>query len=101
MNLPLNELIGYIIIGFGFLLIFIGIAGFFRYTDFYARIGIVSVIDTAGFILCVLGMMIYRGLSLFSLKLGIILLFTVLLNPIANHIIIRGAFTSGYSHRKE
>lgn len=101
MDQPLHEIIGTLLAAGGLVLIFIGIAGLFRYKDFYIRIGIVSIIDTAGFILCVAGMMVYRGLTLFSLKLGIILLFTMLLNPIANHVIIRGAYTSGYSHRKE
>ena len=92
----INENIGYILMIIGALFITIGIYGMFKFKNIFTRAAIASLIDTAGFILIATGIIFYKGFSLFSLKIGVIIFFVVLLNPLANHIIVRGAYSSGH-----
>ena len=95
-----REIIGYAFMILGSLLITIGIYGLYKYKNFFTRAAIASLIDTAGFISIAAGIMIYKGLSLFTLKVGIIIFFVFLLSPLANHVIVRGAYQSGHDADK-
>lgn len=97
----INYYIGLIFISGGILFIGIGIYGIYKYKNFYTRASLSSIIDTAGFILVVAGIMIYKGLSFFSLKTSLIILLMLLLNPLTNHIIVQSAYRSGYSIKEE
>ncbi|MDA3845259.1 MAG: monovalent cation/H(+) antiporter subunit G [Vallitaleaceae bacterium] len=99
--MPLNEIIGLVIITMGTICVGIGIYGLYKFYDFYSRASIASIIDTAGFVLILIGVMVYKNLSLFSLKVGIILFFMIILNPLSNHIIVRGAHLSGFDSKGE
>lgn len=96
-----NEFIGLLIIGIGILFMLFGIYGLYKYKDFFARISLASLIDSAGFLCITLGAIIYVGISAFSLKILFLLLLILLLNPLANHYILRGAYLSGHYSRKE
>lgn len=96
----MQEIIGNIIIIIGLVLIAIGIFGIFKNKDFYSRISIASIIDTAGFITIAIGVIVIKGINLFSLKVFLILCLMVLLNPLATHTIARSAHASGYKIRK-
>lgn len=93
--------LGIIIMIIGVVLIAIGIYGLFKFNDFYIRISIASLIDTAGFLAVVIGLIIYSGFTFFSLKIVIIIFFMMLLNPLASHMIVKGAYKSGYRPKKE
>lgn len=96
----MQEFIGYIIIIIGLLFISTGVYGLYKYKDFYARMSIASIIDTVGFITIIIGVIVIKGFSLFSLKVFFILCLMILLNPLANHTIARSAHASGYKIRK-
>lgn len=96
----IHEIIGIILIALGTLCVGIGIYGLYRFYDFYSRVSAASIIDTAGFILVLVGFMVYRGEPLFSIKVGVILFFMLFLNPLSNHVIVRGAYKSGYGMKK-
>ncbi len=96
----LNEVIGLVFIVIGTIFVGIGIIGLYKFHDFYSRASIASIIDTSGFILLIIGAMIYQNLSLFSLKVTVILFFMLFLNPLSNHIIVRGAHRSGFHTKK-
>lgn len=98
--MAIYEIIGTILILIGTVFIGLGIAGLYRFSNFFTRSTISSVIDTAGFILMLLGVMFYKQFSLFTVKIGIILFFMLFLNPLSNHVIVRGAYRSGLAINK-
>lgn len=95
--MSVNEIIGSIIIiaGIGFQLF--GIYGITRYQDFYVSLAISSLIDSAGLVTILLGLIVFMGPSMASLKIGFILFLMLLLNPLSNHILGRGAHSSNYN----
>lgn len=96
----IHEIIGMVLIVIGTLCIGIGIYGLYRFYDFYSRVSAASIIDTAGFILVLVGFIVYKGEDLFSIKVGVILFFMLFLNPLSNHVIVRGAYKSGHGMTK-
>ena len=97
----MGNTIGGIIIGIGMIFVLFGYIGMYRFKDFYTRILISSKADTVGLLTILAGVIIMEGFSFFSLKVMIILIFSVLLTPITTHAIARSAYLSGYKVRKE
>ena len=82
------------IIGMGFMLI--GIIGIFRFKCFYARILIVSKVDTVGAIIFMFGLALRHGFSFFSGKLLLIIIIILILSPLVGHMVARSAYISGH-----
>lgn len=95
------EILGLILIGIGLIFSAFGVYGLFKLKNFYARATIASLIDTAGFLFIAIGMIAYKGISTFSLKTLFLIILVFLLNPLANHYIVRGAHNSGLRITKE
>ncbi len=87
---------GYIFIVTGLAFICFGVLGIYRFKDFYSRILIASKIDTIGYINIMLGVIIKSGFTMFSLKVLLILIITMVINPVINNSIVRSAYYSGY-----
>ncbi|WP_105619686.1 monovalent cation/H(+) antiporter subunit G [Vallitalea okinawensis] len=96
----MNEIIGLVLMAVSLIFILIGSIGLFRFKNFYSRILIASLIDTAGFICMMFGVMVYKGFSYFSLKVFLILFAVLLLNPVSTHFITKSAHYSGYHVKK-
>jgi len=90
------SIIGLIIMFIGMIFMFIGILGIFRFKCFYARILVVSKIDTVGAIVFLLGLAIMHGFSFFSGKLLLIVITILILSPLVGHMIARSAYVSGH-----
>lgn len=99
--MAINEWIGIGLASLGLLFIIIGLFGLYNYSNFYTKATISSLIDSVGFLFVALGVIVYKGLSFFSLKALILIILMLLLNPLSNHYIVRGAHTSGYRPGKE
>ncbi|NKB26094.1 MAG: cation:proton antiporter [Rhodobacteraceae bacterium] len=84
---------GFILAGSAFLLI--GAFGVLRFPDFWSRLHAVSVMDSAGVILLLIGMAIQAGPTLIAVKLLIIGLFLFITGPTATHAVANAAFVSG------
>lgn len=69
--------------------------GLLRLPDFYSRVHAVSKTETLGLGLILLGLLLHEGLSTLSLKLALILLFAVMTNPLAAHLLTRAALRRG------
>ncbi|GKX32177.1 hypothetical protein SH1V18_46570 [Vallitalea longa] len=89
------EIIGYIIISIGLIFMLIGLIGLLKFKNFYSRVLVSSIIDTASFITIIIGVIFIKGISFFSLKIILILLLMLFLNPLATHTIARNANISG------
>jgi len=73
----------------------IGAAGMLRMPDFFTRMHAVSVIDTLGAGLIILGLMLQSGFTLASAKLVILALLIFFTTPTASHSLANAAFKRG------
>ena len=78
----MNIVIGNIIIGAGILFMFIGMFGFYRFKDFYAKLLVSALIDTMALITVLIGAMVRSGFTWFTLKVALILAIILVLNPV-------------------
>jgi len=85
----------------GVVLMALGIYGTFKFHDFFKRILITGKVDTVGFIIVILGLILKIGISFFSLKLILVLALYVITNPIGTHATLRSADLSKYKIKKE
>ena len=75
----------------GALSIIIGLIGVFRMPDFFTRLHAASIIDTMGTMLILVGLMLYSGFNLISVKLLLILVFIIITTPAAAHALAKSA----------
>lgn len=87
-------LAGLFLIG-GLFFLFVGAVGLLRLPDFYTRVHAAGKCDTLGMLLSLIGLMIYQGFNLVSLKILIIWAFILLANPTATHALSRAAWKVG------
>ena len=89
------ELIAYVLLGIGSACALIGAMGIVRFPDVYNRIHANTVVVVGGAILTMIGAGILGGLSIFTLKVIVIVIFIFLTNPVSSHAIARAAHRSG------
>jgi len=94
----LLNLIITILISVGIFFMLMGAIGFIRFPDFYTRLHAAGKCDTLGEAFIFLGLILYNGLSLISIKLFFLIVFIFLTNPVAIHTLIRSAYTSGLEY---
>ncbi len=90
-----QNIVTIILILAGIFFMFVGSLGLIRLPDFYSRTHAVSKSDTLGILLVILGLIVYQGVSVYSIKLAFILLFVALSNPIGTHALARAAYFRG------
>ena len=90
------QLAGDIIIYAGIVFMLFGVIGLFKYKNFYPRILVVAKIDTLGAFTLIIGIAVRHGFSIFSLKLLLIIILMIILNPLVAHMTARSAYLSGY-----
>jgi len=91
----LREIIVWACLVGGGLFSLIGGVGLLRMPDFYTRIHAASLTDTMGATLILLGLGVYNGLDLVTVKLVIIFLFLYLTSPTAAHALVKAAYSKG------
>ncbi len=69
--------------------------GVVRFPDFYSRMHPAGKADTLGQMMILVGLMVYEGFTLTSVKLLFIILFIFIANPTATHAIANAAYTAG------
>lgn len=70
--------------------------GMMRLPDFYSRIHASGNSETLGCMLSFIGLMIYEGPTLTTLKMASVFLIVFLANPIGSHILSKAAYKSGH-----
>lgn len=81
----------------GAILAVIGAIGMLRFPDVYTRIHAASITDTGGASLILLGLCLFSGFSLVTMKLVFIWGFIMLSSPAAAHALANAAFSSGHA----
>ena len=79
----------------GLFFLFVSSIGVIRLPDFYTRCHSIGKSETLGSMLMLLGLAVFNGFEINSLKLLVILLFIFLTNPTATHIVARTAYHCG------
>ncbi|MFK7897095.1 MAG: monovalent cation/H(+) antiporter subunit G [Myxococcota bacterium] len=73
----------------------IGAFGVIRMPDFYTRTHAASITDTLGATLILLGLAIYSGPNLVTVKLLVVLLCIYITSPTAGHALVKAAYSRG------
>ena len=79
----------------GALFLFVSCVGLLRLPDFYTRAHAVGKAETLGSMLVLVGLALYNGAALSSVKLLLILAVIVVTSPTATHALTRAAMRSG------
>jgi len=88
------DVAGNIVIIIGIVFMAFGVFGLYKFKDFYLRLLVLAKIDTVGAITFMIGIVMRHGLSFFSLKVFLIMILFLILNPLTAHIIARAAYLS-------
>ena len=75
----------------GAVFLLVGAIGILRFPDFYSRLHAVSVCDTMGAGLVLVGLMLQGGMSLVTVKLLLIFCFMLFTGPTAVHALAEAA----------
>lgn len=76
---------------FSMIFLISGAIGINRLKGVFPKLLTSSLIDTMAFILLILALMLKSGFSGMTVRLGIVLIFIVLTNPVINHVITQAA----------
>ncbi|MCT4596234.1 MAG: monovalent cation/H(+) antiporter subunit G [Anaeromicrobium sp.] len=79
----------------------VGTIGIIRFPDLQTRIHSAAKCDTLGAVLCLLGLVIYGGISFVSLKILLVIIFIWVTNPTATHLIGKASMKSGEVNNHE
>ena len=93
--LSIINIISTIFIIAGLFFVVVGTVGLLRFPDFYTRMHATGKCDTLGEGLMIIGLMIFQGLNLTSVKLLFLVIFIFVANPVATHAIARRAYKVG------
>jgi len=89
------DIVSWVLLISGSVFVIAGGVGLLRLPDFYTRIHAASITDTVGSWLILMGLMVQAGLSLVTLKLGLVLAFLVMTCPLASHALAKAASVRG------
>ena len=90
MSQTFNMLSG-LLLFLGALFILVGSIGLLRMPDVFTRLHAAGITDTIGAAAIILGLMLVAGWTIVLIKLLVVLLFLMLLNPTASHALARAA----------
>ena len=88
------EIVAAMLILIGGFLFASGTLGLIRLPDFYCRMHATGKCDTLGALFALLGLALYNGWNLVSLKILFIVVFIFIANPTATHAIGRAALVN-------
>jgi multicomponent Na+:H+ antiporter subunit G len=90
--MDIRTIITGVFLGIGCFFIVVAAIGIIRFPDFYSRLHPAGKTDTVGQAFVLIGLMIYEGFSLVSIKLMIVVVFIFIASPTATHAIAQAAF---------
>ena len=95
-DITLREFIAGLFLAGGAFFLLASAIGMLRLPDFDCRLHASGNSETLGVMLSFMGLVIYEGLTLTSLKMIMIFLLIFLGNPIGTHILSKAAYKSGH-----
>lgn len=88
----LHNFLGYGCIAVGVFVIVSGSIGMLRFPNVFARLHAAGITDSLGCPLVLLGLIIFEGFTLISLKLFVLMLLLMLTSPTACYALAKAAF---------
>ena len=95
MGWPIAEILMWVFVTAGSILLIIGAIGILRMPDFYSRIHPAGITDTMGAWLVLIGLMFASASWLVTVKLVMLLLFLAITSPLAGHALAKAAYMRG------
>lgn len=92
-----RDLITILFIVLGLFFFTVATVGLIRLPDVYTRLHATTKGDTLGAALVLLGLSLYGGLEINTVKLGMIIAFVWLTNPTASHLVGKAAYRTDVS----
>ncbi|MCD5409332.1 MAG: monovalent cation/H(+) antiporter subunit G [Methanocellales archaeon] len=89
------EALQILFLSIGTFFFFVGTIGLLRLPDVYTRLHAATKCDTLGLGMILMGIILYEGATLTSVKMVFIIGFVFLTNPTAAHAIARAAYKHG------
>jgi multicomponent Na+:H+ antiporter subunit G len=89
------EILVTVFLSLGTLFFLLGTIGLLRFPEVYTRLHAVTKSDTLGMGLILVGLMLYQGITLDSVKMLFIIIFVFLTSPTAAHALARAAYKNG------
>jgi multicomponent Na+:H+ antiporter subunit G len=93
--MEIRAIFAFFIISLGAFFMLVGSIGLIRLPDFYSRAHAQGKVDTLAIMLVILGLVVYEGFTLNSVKLIFIIIFVALTNPTATNALTRAAYRFG------
>lgn len=93
--MDLTTLITAFFVAIGCLMIVTASIGIVRFPDFYSRMHPAGKADTLGQAMILIGLIVYEGFSLISVKLLFIIVFIFIANPTTTHALANAAYVAG------
>lgn len=97
----MNTIVGIIVISIGMLVTVFGNIAYFLYKEFYSEVLVSALVDTVGLSIVLIGAIIYSGINFFTLKVFLILILCLLINPIITCALGQSAYISGFRPLKQ
>ena len=91
----LVEIVSGLFILLGVIALITGSLGLVKLPDLFSRTHAVGMMDTAGVGFTILGLIVYEGFTLVSVKLALVGIFLFFTSPIATHAVAQVALRSG------
>jgi len=91
--------VGFILVGVFFLVV--AAIGTLRLPDVFTRSHAVSLTDSLGAIFVLAGLSIYQGFGINMVKILVVLVLLLLLNPVIAHATVRAAYRAGVKPQLE
>lgn len=99
-----QNIIAITIISFGFMFMALAAVGVIRFPDFFTRLHASGVGETFGALMMTVGIMVYTGWTLLSVKVFIIFFLLLLTNPLGTNLImitsVHAKNYKDYNHKK-
>lgn len=96
-----QEMIAYLFFFVGLVFMLIGTYGIWKNNTFFVSITISSLFDTVGFLCFGIGVIVYLGWQMISLKVLLLIGIFLFLNPLASHMLARAANSTKTAPQKE
>ncbi len=93
--MDIRTIITGVFLAIGCFFVVVSSIGIVRFPDFYSRMHPAGKADTLGQAMILVGLMIYEGFSLVSVKLLFIIIFIFIASPTATHALASAAYTAG------
>lgn len=102
--MSLQNIVAITIISFGFMFMALAAVGVIRFPNFFTRLHASGVGETFGALMMTVGIMIYTGWTLLSVKVFIIFILLLLTNPLGTNLImltsIHAKNYQDYNHKR-